>query len=356
MARAPDRDRSGTEIAEPDSIGVVGLLPWQGPAWDALMARRTHLPHALLVHGPQFIGKQHLAGLFASGLLCLEPVDGGLPCGQCRACRLMAAQSHPDLRWVVPEADEAAGEESDRPASRTRRPSRDIRIEQVRSLQDWLSVGGHQGGWKIALICPAEAMNTATANALLKTLEEPPPQTLLLLVSHRPALLLPTVRSRCQRLACAPPERAQALAWLREQGLPQAEARLDLVGGVPLQALQAEALEALAADLARVMGADEIDLAQASARLAGHPMPLLIDLMQKWLFDLLAVREGLAPRFHAAHARVLSQQAARLEVRAAFQFETALRQARALADHPLNPRLVIEDLLLQWQSIRGALS
>ncbi len=269
----------------------------------------------------------------------------------------MAAESHPDLRWVVPEADElVSGEEPERSSSKSRKPSRDIRIDQVRSLQAWMSVGAHQGGWKIAVIVPAESMNTATANALLKTLEEPPPRSLLLLISHRPSLLLPTVLSRCQRVACALPERSLALQWLEAQGLADAAERLDLAGGAPLRALDADALKSLSADIARAAADPELDVVQASARLATQPMPLVIDLLQKWVFDLLAVRAGLAPRYFPGHAGVLVRQAKGLVAERAFALEMALRSARALAEHPLNPRLVVEDLLLQLRESSRALS
>ena len=333
------------------------LLPWQEGVWMRLVERRSSLPHALLLHGPQFIGKQLLASLFSSSLLCLAPDARGLACGQCRACGLMAAQSHPDLRWVVPEADDpSAADESERSSARSRKPSRDIRIEQIRSLQGWLSVGAHQGGWKIAVIVPAEAMNTATANALLKTLEEPPPRSLLLLVSHRPSLLLPTVLSRCQRVGCSVPERAVALEWLARQGVADAADRLDLVGGAPLRALEADALRALAGEIARIAADPELDAVQASARLAGQPMPLVIDLLQKWVFDLLTVRAGLEPRYYLAHAALVGRVAGGIDLDRTFALERALSAARALAEHPLNPRLVMEDLLLQLRASNRALS
>ncbi len=258
---------------------------------------------------------------------------------------------------MVPEADDpAAADEGERPSARSRKPSRDIRIEQIRSLQAWMSVGAHQGGWKIAVIVPAEAMTTATANALLKTLEEPPPRSLLLLVSHRPSLLLPTVLSRCQRIACPVPERAAALDWLASQGVADAPERLDLVGGAPLRALEADALRSLAGEIARTAADSQLDVVQASARLAAQPMPLVIDLLQKWVFDLLAVRAGLEPRYYPTHSALVGRVARGIDLDRTLALERALTSARALAEHPLNPRLVIEDLLLQLRASTQALS
>ncbi len=343
------------------------LYPWQAEPWRQLQARRASLPHALLIHGPQYIGKQQLAMQFASGLLCLNASADGFACGVCRACTLIRAQSHPDFSVIQPEAEEAnSGEDAERAPSRARKPSRDIRVEQIRDMQRWMGVGAHQGGWKIALVVPAEAMNRATANALLKTLEEPPPASLLILVSHRPAQLLPTVRSRCQRLPCRAPEQSAALHWLEQAGVAQAAERLALVGGLPLQALDPGPLQEIAAVLAELAasavrassssGATNpsgaaLDVARFSARLAAFPIASVIDLLHKWMCDLIAARNALAPRFFVKQAEALGRLASALDSERMFEFELQLRRARALADHPLNPRLVIDDLLIQWQGL-----
>src|SRR5690606_31393121 len=157
--------------------------------------------------------------------------DGAMACGHCPACTWYASGNHPDFRRVRPEAvalaegqaeeavtDEAGGDAEEKKAGK-RAPSREIRIEQIRALESWANTGTHRGGLRIVLLYPAESLNTISANGLLKILEEPPPQTVFLLVADAPDRLLPTLVSRCRRLPLGTPDRESALAWLQEQGV-----------------------------------------------------------------------------------------------------------------------------------------
>jgi DNA polymerase-3 subunit delta' len=189
-----------------------GPLPWQAESWQRLQAlvEAGTMPHALLVAGPQNIGKQHF--LFALGalLLCRSP-SAGTACGTCRNCHLLEAGTHPDALVVSTEAD-----------------SRVIKIDQVRQLIDFATKTPAISHRKLILIGPAEAMNINAANALLKCLEEPTDSTLLLLYSHQPSSLPATVRSRCQSLVMRPPLPAQSIAWL-EQATGSAEVSAQLL-------------------------------------------------------------------------------------------------------------------------------
>lgn len=200
----------------------AGCLPWQGDHWTMLADLRVagRLPHALLLAGPAGTGKARFADAFASLLLCAAP--GGRRCGECRGCRLVAAGNHPDLAWLRPEELGKA-----------------IRVDQVRALREFCAARPHQGGWRIMVIDPAEALNANAANALLKTLEEPGAETLLLLVSHEPAGLPATIRSRCRLLRFPVPDAAAGLAWLRGQLPAEVDARalLEIAGWRPLHAL-----------------------------------------------------------------------------------------------------------------------
>lgn len=200
--------------------------PWIEAAW-AGWARRVaegRVPHALLLAGPAGLGKRALAADIAGGLLCATPGADGRPCGRCRACALVAAGTHPDLHRVTFAPNEDTGK------LRT-----EIVVDQVRALRDTLAQTSQFGGWRVALIEPAEGMNTAAFNALLKTLEEPEAKALLLLVSDRPGALPATIRSRCQRIDLRFPPRAEALAWLAQAGIGGAVAAesLDLAAGNP---------------------------------------------------------------------------------------------------------------------------
>jgi len=175
------------------------LLPWLVSTFADLQQRRAQgrLAHALMFVGPAGIGKHQLAERFAQSLLCAQPHADGQPCGHCHACSLYAAGTHPDLFRLSPEED-----------------SKNIRIDQIRALIEGMSLSSHYGRHKVVILNPADAMNIAAANALLKTLEEPPADTILLLVTDRPSFLPATIRSRCQTLRLALPARDEAQAWL----------------------------------------------------------------------------------------------------------------------------------------------
>jgi DNA polymerase-3 subunit delta' len=200
----------------------VSLRPWHADAWARLQARRQRdaLPHALLLAGPAGLGKRDFLATFVKGLLCQQTTDG-TPCGVCRSCLLVAAGTHPDV---------AALSFGLRKDGVTRS---EIVVDQIRDLSARLAMSSQFGGWQIATVDPADAMNAAAANALLKTLEEPTQATLLVLVADEPARLPATIRSRCQRIDFLVPSREASLAWLAGEGVKDAEAALDAAGGNP---------------------------------------------------------------------------------------------------------------------------
>ena len=202
------------------------LPPWCLPAWDVLAARAGNgsLPHALLVCGPAGLGKRVLTEAFVRARLC-QSLQDGRACGHCRACRLLAAGTHPDRILVTIEEN-----------PKTHKLRTEIIVEQVRALSARLAMASQLGGWQIAVIDPAEAMNSASQNALLKTLEEPTPSSLIVLVTDQPWRLSATVRSRCQRVEVTVPAARQAATWLDARGIADSTAVLAAAGGNPGQA------------------------------------------------------------------------------------------------------------------------
>src|SRR5690606_31515541 len=158
--------------------------------------QQHHLPHALMLRGPAGTGKAHFALALAQMLLCEKPL-AQVACGRCKTCHLIKAGSHPDLLLVEPEEAGKA-----------------IKVDQVRHLVEFASRKAQFSGYRVVVICPAEAMNPNASNALLKSLEEPGEKTLLALVSHQVSGVLPTIRSRCQVVEFPVPPRAPALTWL----------------------------------------------------------------------------------------------------------------------------------------------
>jgi DNA polymerase-3 subunit delta' len=328
-------------------------LPWHAEAVASLLSRRTQWPHAMLVTGPQGIGKQRLAHTLARALLCETPAADGTACGQCPSCRYVKAGQHPDLRVVEPveiDNDEAKAVEW-------------ISVDTVRALTRWAGITSHRGGAKVALIVPAERMHPTAANALLKTLEEPPADTYLMLVSHLPGRLPATIVSRCQRIVAPRPTHAQAHAWLAAHGVSDADALLGQANGAPLRALgladaeyQAERRAwirafAVPAKLeVAAMGA-RIDAApreQRKERLAG-----VIDWLSEWCVDLARVRAGAAPAGNRALEPALRELSRSVAAPALFRYHQQLLRQRALLAHPLSPRLVAEALMIDYRALFG---
>jgi DNA polymerase-3 subunit delta' len=308
------------------------MHPWNEPLFESLKARAERFPHALLIHGARGIGKLALAEHMAQFLLCEDAASR--PCGRCEGCRWFAAGSHPDFRRLEPEAlaKEPAGESdeaAETPAKRAK-PSVQIRIEQVRELDGFLNVGSHRGRLRVALVHPAEDMNPNAANALLKGLEEPPAGAVFLLVAHRPAQLLPTIRSRCVALAVPLPPQPAALRWLAEQGARNPERWLAYAGGAPLRALEyaanAEVLERL---LQRPMPVDDRDGLEA-----------LADALQKIALDRALSGMGLPQKYQTGAIPPDPAKAC-----AWLAYARRMGERRLLSRHPLNPKLFSAEML-----------
>jgi DNA polymerase-3 subunit delta' len=342
-------------------------LAWQAVARDSLSRLLARQVHAVLLHGAAGIGKLDLALDTAEALLCEQPRQAGAAaCGTCPGCALIAVGNHPDLRVLRPQAlvepDARAGPEPESESearsgsaateSRTR-ASREIRIDQIRELAEWVTLSTHRGGPRVIVIEPAESLNTPASNALLKVLEEPPPKTVFLLVSHRVDQTLPTLRSRCALLRVTPPARAEALGWLQQQGVDQAQQRLVEAGGAPLLAAQTERsglplelrdrLLGLLRKGAALTAADIVAAVPRDVPVAGS-----VALFQRWGWDFLAFKLAGVVRYHPQDVTVLRQLGTKWPVDLACSWLAELRDARSFADHPLNAKLAIEGMLLSY--------
>jgi DNA polymerase III subunit delta' len=196
--------------------------PWHAEHWARLQARRQRdaLPHALLLCGSRGLGKRDFLRRFVRGLLCQHPSDGEA-CGICRSCLLLDAGTHPDYVSLSYGLRKDGVQRSE------------IVVDQIRELSARLATSSQFGGWQIASIDPADAMNAAAANALLKTLEEPASQTMLILLADESWRMPATIRSRCQRIDFQLPEQEMSLAWLQEAGVRDAQTALTAAGGNP---------------------------------------------------------------------------------------------------------------------------
>lgn len=331
------------------------FLPWQRDLASAWLENRERFAHAWLIHGLTGIGKQHFALAAAASLLC-QSTEKGLACGRCQACLWLAAGNHPDIRRIRPDAialeEGTPGEIAEAEPSATRRaPSREIRIDQLRELNTWFNTATHRGGWRVAVLYPAHALNVVSANALLKVLEEPPPHTVFLIVADAPDRLLPTLVSRCRRLPLPVPPVDDSLDWLTQQGVEDPAVWLAAASNAPIRAHRLagsgnKACPDWLVDLMRLPSSNNVnpDVAAIADALDKQPPEVWIDVLQRLIVDLLMARCGLAPRYFPSLSAI--RKVAQL---ASFQrlsdVAKWLGEQRAVANHPLSSKLFVHSTL-----------
>jgi DNA polymerase-3 subunit delta' len=310
-------------------------LPWLQPQKALLSGAFSagRLAHALLIHEAPGAGGDVLAVWAAQLVLCTDAKNP--PCGVCAGCRRAASAGHPDLITLRPIED-----------------SRQIRIEQVRELSAELALTSHQGGYKVAILTPADALNRAAANALLKTLEEPTARTLLILIATHPSRLPATLLSRCQKIAVRAPPRSEAIAWLQSiRGPAEWGAALDALGDAPLFAAEADpqAVVEFARETQRVLeeaSGGRADPVVTAERWGRTDLPLRLVCIENWLTDRIRSHFAGAAFSVEMNARVHLQRPAQVPtIRRLFGLVDAVQELKSSLDAPLNRSLALESLL-----------
>lgn len=319
------------------------LAPWVRRQLEALLAQRGH---AWLLQGPSGLGQYGLALELASTWLCERPTGQGA-CGECGSCHAIQVRTHADLCVLMPETamlelgwplSEKAQDEIDQ---KKRKPSREIRVEAMRDAVEFAQRTSARGRGKAVLVYPAERMNHVTANALLKTLEEPPGDVKFVLSSEAAHQLLPTIRSRCLGHTMAWPQGDEAHQWLQQQGVKPADtaALLRAAGGRPDDALafvQSGRDPKSWSLLPRAMARGD------AGALAGLTPAQAVDALQKLCHDLLAVKAGATPRFFDA-----AELPATGELGALGAWGRELARVARTVEHPFNAGLMLESLASQ---------
>jgi DNA polymerase-3 subunit delta' len=327
-------------------------LPWLEVPLRTLLAQRATLAHALLVAGPPSIGKRNFAMHLAQALLCERPRDDGLACDACASCGYFVAGQHPDFRLVGLDTLDDDGEVKQRA---------EIPVGDIRALRDLVELTAHRGGRRVVVIDPAEGMSHSAANALLKTLEEPPPATFLILVSHQPGRLPATIVSRCRRVALAPPARAQAIDWLAAQGVAAPAGVLAQAHGAPLAALalaDASRQDTRRQWLAALAEPRAMSPSALAARLDAMPkdarrdeLAAILDWLIAWSVDLARAAARVPAAANADFAAALDALAPKVARISLSRYHRTLLRARARLAHPLTPRLTLEALLTDYQAL-----
>jgi len=342
------------------------MLHWHLPVWEQFARMKKNFPHAILLHGPAGTGKSVFAEFLAKSLLCEDRQQNGYACQTCPSCGWFDQHAHLDYRRILPAAleeekgaaddsAEAAEAEEEKPAGRTaREPSRRIGIDQVRQLAETINLSTHRGGQRVICLWPAEALTTESANALLKMLEEPPPQTVFILVTNNINALLPTILSRCRKLSMPMPEPAVALDWLKAQGVDDAETWLAEQGGAPIAARDAaeggkrNEMDAFLSALA----SPSVDAALKTAeKLQRSSARHIIAWQQRWLYDLLSLAMSGRQRYFPRYRKTLEVQAKKVNMDELLRLIRKTAERNRVAEHPLVLRLLIEDMLLDYNRL-----
>jgi DNA polymerase-3 subunit delta' len=321
-------------------------LPWHEGCWNTLRGARAagRLSHALLVTGPPGVGKRLLVGSLARSLLCSQPDRGGLACGQCRECELLAAGTHPDYIAVGPDPEGKSDE---------------IKVDAIRRLSEVNALTAYRGRHKVMVLDPAQNMSQSAANSLLKTLEEPCPGTFLCLVCERPDRLPATIRSRCQGLRVPVPSESQALEWLpRHTDSPDIAVLLRLAHGAPLKALAlaredriAQRTQAFASFVEVATGI--LDPIAVAAAWKEHEPTILLDWLSGWVSDLLRLASGHPAPLLINQDKLddLHTLAESLDSRAGHRYFQQVLGAKSHEHSSVNRLLLYESLLVHWARI-----
>jgi DNA polymerase-3 subunit delta' len=321
------------------------ILPWHRKPWQQLWQAKAEqrLAHALLLVGVDGIGKARFAKAFATTVLCAEPNDSGICCGVCHSCSMIKAGLHPDLVMIEPEEE-----------------GKKIGVDAIRDLIKQVNETTLKGGFRVVIIHPASAMNMNAANALLKTLEEPAPNTLIILISNQSLRLPATILSRCQKVVFARPSHAEALQWL-QQHMPDDKVDpallLTLADGAPMKALAWLDNDMLAARNALYQGFDAITQGkmnplQMASTWQNTDQVFVVDLLMSWLTDVLRFKltQNPADVINADYQTEIAKQSSRLLQANLLAYVDHLQQLRSelVGSLNLNKQMVLEDLFIRW--------
>lgn len=320
--------------------------PWLEVAWQRLLATRSRPAQALLLAGPRGVGKSELAQAWAQALLCESPQSDGAACGTCPACHWFETGAHPDFRLVT--LQEKTSKEGET------RMATAIEVEQAREAVDFVQLSTYRAGFRVVLVDPADSVNLAAANALLKVLEEPPLNTVFVLVSDQPRRLLPTIRSRCTRLDIGLPPVEQAAAWLAGQAVGDAATLLALSGGTPLDARrwaeggELDERQGVLEDLARP---DRLDPVTLGERWKTVSPQIWHAVVYKWLGDLLAVKLQGGVQFNRDFADALARLGPKADLARLLALARVQANEGRTLTHPLNRALQLQAWLVQYRHV-----
>jgi len=322
------------------------IYPWFKDAWTAIH-KNEKLPHALIFKGKEGIGKYDFANTFAKSYLCQSPISNHLPCEACSSCEWFP-DSHPDFKHIAP-IDSDDDESSKRKTVR----KKNIAIHQIRELSEYLELSAHQEtGRRIVLIEPADSLNQAASNALLKILEEPPENTLFILVTSQAQKLIATIRSRCQLLELRGPSLDEARVFLDGQKIAYEKSLLSFTGGSPFNAMKELENQSERSVITQLLSqGHKVDITKINYSILTQGLDWTVNMIQKWAFDLLLSFHTQQSYYFKAEEARIDSQAKQLNLDALLLFVNELNELKKIASHPVNQELQLQNIFIKYKQI-----
>lgn len=330
-------------------VDIQQSYPWLQNSLNQLSQYLTQgrIPQALLLVGRKGLGKYLLAEYFAQSLMCTDRKADGVFCGDCQSCTLFKAKTHPDYFEIIPEAE-----------------GKIIGIDVIRQLTVKLSLKPQFESYRIVIINPADSLNNASANAFLKYLEEPTERTCIILITDKQAKLTATIRSRCQKLLIAAPDKKTFNDWLLQQGIQdKQDVLLSLTGGSPLQARQLSDDSVLQLrvkcfnDWVALTEKKEnfIALAEQWQKLGKSEIDFLIFWLISWVVDMIKLNYDQADKtlFNPDFARNLQELTKQLNLKGLYEYYDFLLLSQQRLDTQLNKQLMFEEILIKWSKLKS---
>jgi len=322
------------------------IYPWFKDAWTAIH-KNEKLPHALIFKGKEGIGKYDFANTFAKSYLCQSPISNHFPCEACSSCEWFP-DSHPDFKHIAPiESDD------DESSKRKTVRKKNIAIHQIRELSEYLELSAHQEkGRRIVLIEPADSLNQAASNALLKILEEPPENTLFILVTSQAQKLIATIRSRCQLLELRGPSLDEARVFLDGQKIAYEKSLLSFTGGSPFNAMKELENQSERSVITQLLSqGHKVDITKINYSILTQGLDWTVNMIQKWAFDLLLSFHTQQSYYFKAEEARIDSQAKQLNLDALLLFVNELNELKKIASHPVNQELQLQNIFIKYKQI-----
>lgn len=347
------------------------IYPWQNGVWDDLI--RRGLPHSILFYGASDIGKFEFGLTLAKFILC-ENKQGIHACDECDACLWFGSGNHPDFVIAIPEElegrlnffkredDSSSGpNKASKSSEEDKKQSKFIRIDQIRDVISNVEIRSHRGQSKVVLVYPVDAMQSAAANSLLKTLEEPPVNVIMILIANQIDKILPTIRSRCQLLAMPNPSYEQSMDWLKKQvvhlniSADTISSILKSTGGSALKTLRIlESKESSYSDervLKFLLMAPAVNCQDILDVISSFSISEFVDTLQKLVHDLILMKAGIEPKYFPDYIKFSKDLFSRLDLNSLLIFSKILNESKKRSSHALNNKIQIEQILVQYNNL-----